>query len=435
MKKTLVVLLAFIMMFTMIPFAVAEEVVTVDVMIENRSDTEKAAWENLLLPAFHEAFPNIKINLLYTPETMTVIKTQLAGGDGADMLFLDGPTAAMQLWQADKLMNLDEYYEKYGWGDILAQWAQGTVKYDGSFYAIPADVEAMVLYYNPDLCEELGIGVPTNVTELYDYCQIAVDNGYTALSFGNGTYITDIDHWISTIYNCYAGVEDLKAALRGELKWNEGTLKGAIQAYDDLWQAGYINDKMSYAISNDDATALFYNSMAPYKMCGTWLYGNLVVNMPDTSWDLATFPALRDDVAAALPMGLGEAIAINAAAPKEKADAAAEFLNFMLTNVDIHAQMIPAGMMPLPIDIPTELFPEETDPRFLTQMQILNDAQANLENSGLVLWTFFPPELRQWQIDNMDKVFMGTMTVDEFCDGTQEVFEKCLADGTVPPLP
>mgnify|MGYP003101520657 FL=1 len=51
-------------------------------------------------------------------------------------------------------------------------------------------------------------------------------------------------------------------------------------------------------------------------------------------------------------------------------------------------------------------------------MDALNDAQMNLDNSGLVLWTFFPQELRQWQIDNMDKVFLGEMTVDEFCEGS-----------------
>ena len=43
--------------------------------------------------------------------------------------------------------------------------------------------------------------------------------------------------------------------------------------------------------------------------------------------------------------------------------------------------------------------------------------------------------MRNWQIQNMDKVFMGTMTVDEFCDGTQKVFEKCFAEGSVPNLP
>ena len=64
------------------------------------------------------------------------------------------------------------------------------------------------------------------------------------------------------------------------------------------------------------------------------------------------------------------------------------------------------------------MFPEDTDHRLLFMMDALNDAQMNLDNSGLVLWTFFPQELRQWQIDNMDKVFLGEMTVDEFCEGS-----------------
>ena len=108
----------------------------------------------------------------------------------------------------------------------------------------------------------------------------------------------------------------------------------------------------------------------------------------------------------------------------------------MLTRKDLHIQqVVEYGLNPLPIDLPMELFPEDTDHRLLFMMDALNDAQMNLDNSGLVLWTFFPQELRQWQIDNMDKVFLGEMTVDEFCEGSQEVYERCAAAGTVPAIP
>ena len=436
MKKLVAMLLTAMLALAMIPAAgLAEEPITIDFMIENRSDGELAGFRDILIAEFEAEHPGIKINMIPTADLMSVVRVQLSAGQGADLVIVDGPTVAKELFDAGRLMDLAPYFEKYGWSDILADWAEGTVSGDGAYYGIPAEVEAMWLWYNPELFEQLGLTVPTNVTELYADCAASVEAGYTALSFGNANVTSDIDHWLSIAYNQYAGATDLKAALRGEKKWTDDTLKGSIQALNDLWQAGYINDRQSFAISNDDAHTLFYTGMATMKACGSWFYGMAMSNC-EVPYDVALFPTLRDDVDYALPMGIGCCYTINAACTQEEADACAEFINFMLTRTDLHIrQVVECGLNPLPIDLPMDQFPEDTDPRLLFMMSGLNDAQAHLENSGLVLWTFFPQELRQWQIDNMDKVFMGEMTVDEFCEGSQEVFDRCLEAGTVPVIP
>ena len=436
MKKFLALFLTVLMALCTFPASLAEdEMITINWMIENRSENELDGFQKCVIEPFEAEFPNIKINLIPTADTRNVLRVQLSAGQGPDLCCLDGPTDAQELFAAGRLMDLAPYYEKYGWSEILADWAENTVKAGDAYAGIPIEVEAMWLWYNTDLFAEYGWEVPTTYEELVAICEASMENGYTALAFGNSNAISDIDHWLSTAYNLYAGVEDLKAALRGEKKWTDDTLKGSIQILNDMWQAGYINDKQSYAVSNDDARTLFYSGMATMKMEGSWLYGMLLSNA-EVNYAVDMFPKLRDDVDYALPMGLGGAWGVNAAASPEVADACAELINFMLTRTDLHIeQMINHGLNPLPIDLPIEAFPEGTDPCLLKMIEGLNEAQANLESSGLVLWTFFPPELRQWQIDNMDKVFLGEMTVDEFCEGTQEVFDKCLANGTVPPLP
>ena len=437
MKKLVALMLAMMLVLTMVPVLASaeEETITINWMIENRSDGEIQGFYTYLIEPFEEAFPNIKVNLIPTADLMNVVRVQLSAGQGADLVIVDGPTVAKELYDAGRLMDLAPYFEKYGWSDILADWAESTVAEGDAYYGIPAEVEAMWLWYNPDLFEELGLEVPTNNEELYAVSKASVDAGYTAQSFGNGSTQSDIDHWLSIAYNLYAGSTDLKAALRGEKKWTDDTLKGSIQWLYDYWTAGYINDSQSYAISNDDAHTLFYTGMSTMKACGSWFYGMAMSNC-EVSYDVTLFPTVRDGVDYALPMGIGCCYTINAACSQEVADACAELINFMLTRTDLHIQQIVnAGLNPLPIDLPLDQFPEGTDSRLLFMMEELNNAQANLENSGLVLWTFFPQELRQYQIDNMDKVFMGEMTVDEFCEGSQEVFDKCLAEGTVPVIP
>lgn len=436
MKKTLAMLIALLMALAAVPTAWAEnEVVEVTWMIENVSEGERKAYNEYMVAPFEAENPGIKINMIPTADNTQVLKVQMAAGEGPDLCNLDGPTVAQELQSAGRLRDLDPYFEQYGWSGILADWAEQTCIFDNKHYAIPRDVEAMWLWYNPDIFAENGWKVPTTHDELVQVCQAAMDSGLIAMSFGNGDVTSSIDHWLSTAYNLYAGVDDLKAALRGEKKWTDDTLKGSIQALNDLWQAGYINDRQSFAISGDDARALFYTGAAAMKMEGSWLYPILLSNA-EINFDIALFPKLRDDAAYALPMGLGGAWGINANSSDKVADAAAKFLDFILTRTDLHVASIEnAGLLPLPVDLPLDAFSQDADPRLITMISNLNDAQANLSNSGLVLWTFFPAELRSWQVDNMDKVFLGQMTVDAFCDGSQEVFDKCLKEGSVPPLP
>jgi raffinose/stachyose/melibiose transport system substrate-binding protein len=56
-------------------------------------------------------------------------------------------------------------------------------------------------------------------------------------------------------------------------------------------------------------------------------------------------------------------------------------------------------------------------------------------NYGYTTWTFFPPDTGVYLIENIEKVWAGDMTVDEFLSGMQSVFEPELAAGDVPPIP
>ena len=48
------------------------------------------------------------------------------------------------------------------------------------------------------------------------------------------------------------------------------------------------------------------------------------------------------------------------------------------------------------------------------------------------MWTYWPAETRQYMMDNIEKIYLGELTSDEYLEKTQEIFEKELADGKVP---
>ncbi len=437
MKRLLSLLLAVLLLATMLPvFAVAETTtVTINVMLENRSDSEQEGFKVCVVDPFLAEHPEVKINWLPTPDTMNVIRTQMAAGQGADLCFLDGPTAATELAKAGRIMDLGKYYEKYGWEKIFKPWALNSVKYEDKYIAIPAEVDSMWMFYNTDLFSELGITVPTNYEEYCKACEQSIAAGYTACAFGNAGSQSDADHWLSMAYNMYAGSEAIRAGLKNEARWDEGLLKGAIECLNEVWQKGYINDCQSYAVAKNDARTLFYTGRATMKLDGNWYYAKLL-HYGEVNYDIAMLPTWRDDNVSSLPLGLGEALVINVNASEAVADVCAELINFALTRTDLHIkQMVEYGINPLPIDIPVDQIPEDANPVFKKMIAYMNDATANLESAGMVLWTFWPAEMRTWQYQNIDNVFMGTMTVDEFCQGSQEIFDKCYAEGSVPSLP
>ncbi|MEG0125557.1 MAG: extracellular solute-binding protein, partial [Clostridia bacterium] len=230
MKKGLALFLALVLTLASATCtALAEEkAIEINWMVENISEGERAALNEYMIAPFHKEFPNIHINMLPTPDSVNVLKTQMAAGEGPVLFNLDGPTDVAELQKSGRVRDLTEYYTQYGWNDIIADWAKQTCKFDEKYYAIPKDVEAMWLWYNPTEFKENGWTVPTNYAELNATCASIAQAGLIPMAFGNGDITYSIDHWLSAVYNLYSGVTDLKAALRGEKKWTDDTLKGAI---------------------------------------------------------------------------------------------------------------------------------------------------------------------------------------------------------------
>jgi len=56
-------------------------------------------------------------------------------------------------------------------------------------------------------------------------------------------------------------------------------------------------------------------------------------------------------------------------------------------------------------------------------------------NYGYTTWTFFPPKTITFLIENIERVWAGDLSVEDFLAEMQSVFDPELAAGDVPPLP
>ena len=77
---------------------------------------------------------------------------------------------------------------------------------------------------------------------------------------------------------------------------------------------------------------------------------------------------------------------------------------------------------------------EGMDKKLYDQYKLLMDAQAN-NQIGYCSWTFYPSDMRVYMNENVDGIFLQTLTIDDFLKESDTYLQKAKEEGTVPTLP
>ena len=413
--------------------AKSPETVTITWSDESLDDVALANFQKYILDPMAEKLPYIKIDYQTEKNHNDNLKVKMAAGDGPDMFAMSGPVLASEFANADRLKDLSSYVAQYGWDKIIFPWALDACKVNGKVYSIPASYEGLVLWYNVDMLQANGWEVPKTYADLEKIANECKTKGLMPFAFGTSDFKPANEWFYSVALNAYCGNEAMKKVLTGEAKWTDEPYKGAISLFVKMWQDGWITDKKSHSISTDDSTALFLQERAPFKMEGTWFYSAMsTLSDIKFKYDMALFPSLKDGVAQKLPLALGGCYGIGAAS--KYADQAAEVINWLYTNVDYHAKAVEAGQQTLPIDIPGNLFTDKMNPVQKKMIKVLVDAQAS-GDVGYCSWTFWPPKTESYMAENIEKVFLNIMTVDDYLKNVQVIFDEEKAAGKLPVIP
>lgn len=410
--------------------ATAEEPVTLVWFTEQKDDVEVERIMKYIIEPFEAKYPNIHIELAPTADYEQVLKIQLSAGAGPDICNMGGPTITAEFVNAGKILDLTDYVTNSGMDKQVFGWALNACKVSDRVYSLPNSYEALLFWINDDMFAEKGWKVPTNYGELETFANAATAEGIIPIAFGTSDFKAVNEQFVSVALSCYAGRDNVAKALRGELKWTDPIFVEAIDKLNEMWQKGWINDKKSHAISGDDSSALWYSGMAATRMTGTWALSDFSRNVT-FNYSAVPFPSMKDGTVAAIPMGAGGCVAINAATkyPEE----CFTFLRFMfLENEENMAKAIAEGEQPLPVNIESATFPETMNPVDVEVLAMMNKAMENIETSGHVMWSYWPAETRLYMMDNIEKIYLGELTTQEYLAETQVLFDKELAAGLVP---
>ena len=365
------------------------EAKTITIAWTNIMESQQEIWEKYIFEPFEEKHPEVTIDFQCLPDLQNTVRVQVAAGAGPDMFYMDSvdiPDYA----STNRILSLENYRKEYNLDDSMYDWAIRSCLYKDEMYALPASVEATAMTYNKNLLDQLGKDVPTNREEFVDVCNAALEAGLIPVSFGysgaNLLLTWPYEHYLT----CYAGGEKTAQLLKGEITFDDPDIKGAFELLKADWDAGYINDKKSGAITNDEARILFANQKAAIT--------------------------------------LGEAIGINA--NSQVSDLCMEMMMDFYSNEELMAQAVAEGFSTPAVPIDSAAYPEDMDENIRKALDAQNE-NMNLETVGYAPWGFFPAKTTTFLDDNLDKVFYDKMDLDTFIDKANETIAEDFADGYV----
>lgn len=411
------------------PTEETQEEVTLTWFVEGLSDEEIDAWRTSAIEPFEAQNPGIKIEMSANKDYETALKVQLASGTGADLVNLGGPSFIREYVSEDgtddKILDLTAYIDQAGLENVVQTWALDTCKYNGKIYGIPNSYEGLGIYYNADMFNEYGYEIPRTFDELNAICADLKSRGIIPIAQGSSDQASVNEQILCEVLCAYAGRDTVKKALQGEIPWTDPVFNEAVTWLKEFWQNGYDNECKSHTITGNDALSLFYSQRAAMYITSTWIINNFSKEC-DFAYDMMYFPGKDESIAPSLMIGAGGVTAINAGTSHP--DEAFKFLAFLFSDEQVAADLVTAGLQPLPRDIDRNRY-GDLPQKSMDILDQLQDALANMETAGYCMWTFWPSECREFFIENCVAVWLDDMTVDDYLAGAQAAFERDMAAG------
>lgn len=376
------------------------------------------AWEPTLtplVPAFEEAYPNIKIDLQNVggpADTYTKIDNVIAAGDGLPDIAQIEYYALAQYAISGELADLTEM----GAGDLKDQYTPGTwnavtMADSGKVFALPMDSGPMALFYNEKVFNEAGIDTPPSTWDEY------YEAAKKIRELGDDYYITtdNGDAGMATSMMWLAGGQPFKVE-DGQVVID--LADEGVMTYADFWQKMIDEDLINTTVSgwSDDWFRGLGDGSIASLITGSWMPANLIGSSPEASGDfrVAPAPVAREGETANAENG-GSSLAIMTKSDKQ--DAAYKFLEFMSVGDGAKIRVDNGNFPSTNAMLSDEEFLSHTDEYFGGQEynRVLAQAAADV----LPGWSYLPfqPYANTIYGDKLAGAFSGSKTVKE---GLQE---------------
>lgn len=366
------------------------------------------------------------------------IQIALSANEGPDLVYTSGPAFAAAYVQAGKLADLTPYSEKYGWKDRLNEVLYDACSVDGKLYSIGTSYQTFGVFYNKKVLEKNNWKLPETIEEMEEIMEQAKAKGLYPSVTGNRGWKPVNNNYSTLFMNRIAGPDKIYDCLSGQSKWNNPEMVEAINKSAEWYQKGYLGGSNYMDLNFDESIQLLSMEQSPFFV-GPSIIFQLAINyfrgLTVDDLGFIPFPAANDLVPYPIyELGIPATIGINANTPHM--DECAEILDYIMTSefmVEITKTWpgywgIPLKALDIPEGEMTGLSAVFCD---VLQEVIAASAQGNY---GYHISTFFPPAT-DTALSDIDMVWLGEMTAEQYLDKVDEEFAKEYEKGLVLVLP
>lgn len=393
-------------------------------------------WLETSVNSFNEQSDTILVEAVAQPNAWDAIRTAIAGGGGPDIVTTPGPSFAYELAQAGQLVALDDLAASEGWAEAFVPWALNLGRVGDKLYSLPAEQETLALYYNKTLFEANGWEPPTTMEELMALAETIQAAGIIPFAHTNADWRPTNEHYVGEFLNHVAGPQKVYEALTGTLAWDNPDFVTALSLLNEMQQNGWFMGGLDnyYTVPSTEAGAAFGNGEAAMNMTGSWYLGSINDYFGEAAgnsneWDVVPVPSATGETI--FDIGIGSTWSINGASahPEE----AAKFLTHWFSPAVQGEMLAKCGFSPAPVRLTADAL-TGIDPRSAKIFEAVA-AASDAGNYGYTTWTFWPPKSDVYIYEEIEKVWAGTMTTEEYLAGLQALFAEELAAGDIPPIP
>lgn len=398
------------------------------------------AFQKILVDEYNASQETYQLAVEFRPSVDTDMNTALAANQGPDIVYGSGPSFVMPLVEAGKLEPMDAYAEQYGWEDriLKAYYESGTV--NGKLYSLVNGVSTMGVFYNKKVLEENGWKVPTTIEEMEGIMDEAMGKGMYASVTGNKGWQPVNENYASLFLTHIASPETMYQCLTGKESWSNDNVRAAIQKSKDWWDKGYLagedyvnlNFSESLQLLADEKAPFFIGPSIAFQWAASFFTGDKEENIAFIS-----FPSTKEVPDETYTLGAACTLSINANTSQEHKDEAAKIIDMMMTP-EFMQRMTEAwpGYWGTPlkdlstVDVSNMSYLSSS---FVDVVKSISDA-VNAGNFGYYDNVFFPAATQQ-KIVNIDEVWQGTTSVEDYVEALDAEFQVEFEKGLVPPIP
>ena len=342
MKKRIALALAMAICLSLLCTVALADKVTVN-FFHRWPNEPKNSYINSLIDEFEAANPDIDIvadcvlNDSYKEKIRVLVSTDAL----PDVFFSWSGVFGENLTRSGRVLALDDVMARDSeWSSQIVEGQWAPFNYNGKQYGAPWSMDGKAFFYNVDVCNELGIEIPTTLNELYAVCEKLKENGYDEPISAGFSAPWAVSHYLGTICQRVVDPEVLAKDYTGGGDFSDPAYIEALNIFKKL---GEYMTSDPCSVDHEFARNAFIMGVSPmcYMQLAEMKY---MRDDEELNYAFFNFPAVEDGKGDPGQLtGAPEGMMISATAKPEVQEAAIKFMEFVISKEGGHRMIAECG--------------------------------------------------------------------------------------------